>query len=96
MHPDLLGKVEKDGSTLANYSYLSDGTKLSATDGNGKGLASCDAQMAVSQRVIWLGVGDFTDPRLLKVVCVSNLAATRPVGCDQEGCRLGLKCQKLA
>ena len=35
---DLLGKVEKDGSTLANYSYLSDGTKLSATDGNGKGL----------------------------------------------------------
>ena len=27
-----------DGSTLANYSYLSDGTKLSATDGNGKGL----------------------------------------------------------
>ena len=38
MHPDLLGKVEKGGSTLANYSYLSDGTKLSATDGNGKGL----------------------------------------------------------
>ena len=38
MHPDLLGKVEKDGSTLANYSYLSDGTKLSVTDGNGKGL----------------------------------------------------------
>ena len=35
---DLLGKVEKDGSTLANYSYLSDGTKLSATDGNGNGL----------------------------------------------------------
>ena len=35
---DLLGKVEKDGSTLANYSYLSDGTKLSAADGNGKGL----------------------------------------------------------
>ena len=38
MHLDLIGKVEKDGSTLANYSYLSDGTKLSATDGNGKGL----------------------------------------------------------
>ena len=35
---DLLGKVEKDSSTLANYSYLSDGTKLSATDGSGKGL----------------------------------------------------------
>ena len=35
---DLLGNIEKDGSTLANYSYLSDGTKLSATDGSGKGL----------------------------------------------------------
>ena len=96
MHPDLLGKVEKDGSTLANYSYLSNGTKLSATDGNGKGIASFDAHMAVSQRVIWLRVGDFADPRLLKVVCVSNLAATRLVGCDQKGCSLGLKWQKLA
>ena len=35
---DLLGKVEKDGSTLVNYSYLSDGTKLSAMDENGDGL----------------------------------------------------------
>ena len=35
---DLVGKVSKGGTVLANYSYLSDGTKLSALDGSGKGL----------------------------------------------------------
>ena len=35
---DLIGKVSKGGTVLANYSYLSDGTKLSALDGSGEGL----------------------------------------------------------
>ena len=35
---NLIEKVEQDGSTLANYSYLADGTKLSATDADGDGL----------------------------------------------------------
>ena len=35
---NLIEKVEQDGSTLANYSYLADGTKLSATDADGNGL----------------------------------------------------------
>ena len=35
---DLVGKVSKGGATLANYSYLADGTKISALDGGGEGL----------------------------------------------------------
>lgn len=35
---DLVGNVSQGETTLVNYSYLSDGTKLSATDGNGDGL----------------------------------------------------------
>ena len=35
---NLIEKVERDGSTLAKYSYLADGTKLSATDAEGNGL----------------------------------------------------------
>ena len=37
-HLNLIEKVEQNGSTLANYSYLADGTKLSATDADGDGL----------------------------------------------------------
>ena len=35
---DLVGNISRDGTTLVNYSYLSDGTKLSALDGSGEGL----------------------------------------------------------
>ena len=35
---DLVGKISRDGSTLVNYSYLSDGTKLSALNDSGEGL----------------------------------------------------------
>ena len=35
---DLVGNISRDGTTLVNYSYLSDGTKLSALDGSGAGL----------------------------------------------------------
>ena len=35
---DLVGNIAKDATTLVNYSYLADGTKLSATDGSGEGL----------------------------------------------------------
>ena len=35
---DLVGKISSNGTTLVNYSYLSDGTKLSALDGSGEGL----------------------------------------------------------
>ncbi len=35
---DLVGKVSKGGAALANYSYLADGTKISALDGGGEGL----------------------------------------------------------
>lgn len=35
---NLAQKVERDGALLANYSYLSDGTKLRATDAQGSGL----------------------------------------------------------
>ena len=34
---NLIEKVEQNGSTLANYSYLADGTKFSATDADGNG-----------------------------------------------------------
>ena len=33
-----VGNISRDGTTLVNYSYLSDGTKLSALDGSGEGL----------------------------------------------------------
>ncbi|MBR0321489.1 MAG: hypothetical protein IIX08_03775, partial [Bacteroidales bacterium] len=35
---DLIGNISQDDATLVNYSYLSDGTKLSALDGSGAGL----------------------------------------------------------
>ena len=35
---DLVGNISRDGTTLVNYFYLSDGTKLSALDGSGEGL----------------------------------------------------------
>ena len=35
---DLVRNISRNGTTLANYSYLSDGTKLEAVDGNGGGL----------------------------------------------------------
>lgn len=35
---NLTEKVLREGTTLANYAYLSDGTKLSATDADGNGL----------------------------------------------------------
>ena len=35
---DLVRKVTRDGTTLVNYSYLADGTKLSALDCEGNGL----------------------------------------------------------
>ena len=35
---DLVGKVSKGGAALANYSYLADGTKVSALNGGGEGL----------------------------------------------------------
>ena len=35
---DLVGKISNNGTTLVNYLYLSDGTKLSALDGSGEGL----------------------------------------------------------
>ena len=35
---NLIEKVERNGSTLAKYSYLADGIKLSATDAEGNGL----------------------------------------------------------
>ncbi len=35
---DLIGNIVRNDTTLVNYSYLSDGTKLSALDGSGAGL----------------------------------------------------------
>ena len=35
---DLIGNIVRNDTTLVNYSYLSDGTKLSALDGSGEGL----------------------------------------------------------
>jgi hypothetical protein len=35
---DLVRNIEASGATLVNYSYLADGTKLSATDAQGEGL----------------------------------------------------------
>ena len=35
---DLIGKITKNGTTLVNYSYLVDGTKLSALKDSGEGL----------------------------------------------------------
>ncbi len=35
---DLIGNVTRNGTTLVNYSYLADGTKISALDGSGEGL----------------------------------------------------------
>jgi hypothetical protein len=35
---DLVGNISKNGTTLVNYSYLANGVKLSALDGNGEGL----------------------------------------------------------
>ena len=35
---DLVRKIEANGTTLVNYSYLANGTKLSATDAQGEGL----------------------------------------------------------
>ena len=35
---DLVRNIESNGTTLVNYSYLADGTKLSATDAQGEGL----------------------------------------------------------
>ena len=35
---DLVGNISQDDMALVNYSYLSDGTKLSALDGSGAGL----------------------------------------------------------
>lgn len=35
---DLVGNISRYGATLVNYSYLSDGTKLSALNGSGEGL----------------------------------------------------------
>lgn len=37
-HLNLIEKAEQNSTVLAKYSYLSDGTKLSATDGVGNGL----------------------------------------------------------
>ena len=37
-HLNLIKKAEQGNTTLAEYSYLSNGTKLSATDANGNGL----------------------------------------------------------
>ena len=35
---DLIGNITRNDTTLVNYSYLADGTKLSALDGSGAGL----------------------------------------------------------
>ena len=35
---DLVGNISKNGTPLVNYSYLANGAKLSAFDGNGEGL----------------------------------------------------------
>jgi len=35
---NLVRKVSRDSTVLVNYSYLADGTKLSASDGAGEGL----------------------------------------------------------
>lgn len=35
---DLVGNISLNGTTLVNYSYLADGTKISALDGSGAGL----------------------------------------------------------
>ena len=35
---NLVRKVSRDSTVLVNYSYLADGTKLSASDGDGEGL----------------------------------------------------------
>ncbi len=50
---NLIEKVERNGSTLAKYSYLADGTKLSATDADGNGLYYAGSLVYRKQNGIW-------------------------------------------